>query len=345
MLRVLLLLGSAGISFGVSEWIWRRVAEFEYRGRLKEFQNGQNGMVESTPDQPWLYGLLPNLDFVENITQPDGRPPVQVRYRTNADGFRHHEAWPPRMDDQAVRILCVSDSYGFGLGVQDGESFPYVVESELRAQGIDAVAINTGVPGYNSEQQYARLPSLLERYRPRVCVIGYVMNDAEPISIVPMPPREAYRHCWFWLFEDAKPLLNRVAALIVDDRPLFASSKPSESKDYPEGFLPGSPKWPASRAALVGMYRLCRERGVRMLVAVMPDFTRSFDDTYPLVVIHESVVNLGAAEGFPVLDLFPAVRGLDASKLFVPGDGHPNAQGQRLLGEGIARRVLELLRG
>ena len=80
-------------------------------------------------------------------------------------------------------------------------------------------------------------------------------------------------------------------------------------------------------------------------MAVLPDFTRSFDDTYPLVVIHESVVNLGAAEGFPVLDLFPAVRGLDASKLFVPGDGHPNAQGQRLLGEGIARRVLELLRG
>ncbi|HEX6812749.1 MAG TPA: GDSL-type esterase/lipase family protein [Planctomycetota bacterium] len=340
VLRVLLLVGSAGVSLGVSELIWRGVAEADYRTQLQQFDQGH---IASKPDEPWLYELNPNLDYKEKIPQPEGHPPLEVRYRTNAAGFRHHEAWPPRMDDQAVRILFLGDSYTFGCAVEEGEAYPFRVEAELRCRGVDAVVINTGVTGYNTEQEAARLPSLLERYRPRVCVIGYVVNDAEPIVIVPLPPREVYRHCGSMLFEDSKAALNWLARLLVDDRPLFANDKLQDNPDDLAGYLPGSPKWPAARAALVAMHRLCHARGVLMLVAMLPDFTRAFDDTYAVATIHERVAAAGAAEGFRVLDILPLVRGLDSRKMCVPADGHPNAEGQRLLGELIAQRVKELL--
>ena len=341
LLRVLLLLGSAGVSLGISEWIWRRVSVADYRVQLQAFNQGH---IASKPDDPWLYELTPNLDYIERIQQPEGHPPLEVRYRTNAAGFRHHDVWPPRMDDQVVRILFLGDSYTFGCAVEEAAPYPFRVEAELRQRSVDAVVINTGVPGYNTEQESARLPSLLERYRPRVCVVGYVVNDAEPIVIVPLPPREVYRHCSSWLFEDSKPALNWLAQLMVDDRPLFANNKLQDNPYDLAGYLPGSPKWPAARAALAAMHRLCQTQGVLMLVAMLPDFTRAFDDTYAVAAIHEHVVAAGAAEGFPVLDIFPLVRGLDSRKLSVPADGHPNADGQRVLGEVIAERVLELLR-
>lgn len=318
------------------------MAHAHYRQRLAEFDWT---MFVPTPEEPWFYVLRPNLDETVTLPDPAGGPPNVTRYRTNADGFRHHDAWPPRMDADAVRILCVGDSYTFGDRVADDEAWPSWVERGLRAQGVDAVAINVGVPGYNSDQECGVLPGHLDRFRPRLCVLGYVTNDAEPDSIGPMPLREVYRHAPSWLFEDAKPALNWLATLLIDDRTLLPTSKPDMNIDYVVGYLPSSPKWRAGRAALVAMHRHCRERGVPFLVTILPDFTASFDDHYRYFEIHAKVRALGEADGFPVLDLLPPMQGLDSSKLRVPGDGHPNAEGQRRMAELIASRVLELLRG
>jgi len=59
--------------------------------------------------------------------------------------------------------------------------------------------------------------------------------------------------------------------------------------------------------------------------------------------VHARVAAAAAEAGSRTLDLLPAFAGRDARALRVPGDGHPNAEGQRLLGEAIAPAVAALL--
>jgi lysophospholipase L1-like esterase len=340
--RTVLLLASIGGSLALAELAWRRIAEMEFRRQATGFTVD---LFAAEPESPWIFGLRPNLDVTKTVKNTTGGPDTVTRYRINAEGFRHHAEWPPRMDANAVRILFVGDSFTFGSCVEDDESYPFVVQRDLRARGVEAVAINSGIPGHNSEQEAARLPSLLDRFRPRLCVVGFVVNDAEPPTIAPVPPPIVYREAGSWLFEDAKPALNALGRWLVDDAPLFVSCKPHLDVDFTRGYRHGNPKWRHARAALAAMHRTCRERGVPFRLAILPAFTIPFDDGYSFLEIHAKVREAGEAEGFPVLDLLPSMRHLDSRQLVVPNDGHPNRDGQRHLGELIAAWIERDLRG
>jgi lysophospholipase L1-like esterase len=240
------------------------------------------------------------------------------------------------------RVLCIGDSYTFGLGVQDGEAWPHVVERTLRARGVQVAAINAGVPGYNSEQEAAWLDELLPAYAPSAVVVAYIMNDTQPVTIAPVPPSRIYRGCASWLLEDGKAVVDLFGRLCIDDRPLCRSRKPTLTFDYESDYRPDA-AWDGARAALGHMQARCAAAGVPLLVVVMPDFTQPFGDDYPFHGIHERVVTAAAAAGSRTLDLLPAFAGRDARALRVRGDGHPDAEGQRLLGEGIAPAVAALL--
>ena len=66
----------------------------------------------------------------------------------NSLGLRGAELRPRRAG--ARRIACFGDSITFGYGVGDEETYPYRLDSALRAHGIEAV--NAGVTGYTSHQ-------------------------------------------------------------------------------------------------------------------------------------------------------------------------------------------------
>lgn len=46
------------------------------------------------------------------------------------------------------RILVLGDSFAFGVGAGEGESYPHRLEEELRRRGVEAEVLNAGVPGY-----------------------------------------------------------------------------------------------------------------------------------------------------------------------------------------------------
>ena len=48
---------------------------------------------------------------------------------------------------------------------------------------------------------------------------------------------------------------------------------------------------------------------------------------------------LGLDDGFPVWDLLPEFQQSGGRVLLIPGDGHPNAQGQRVLAELLRPRL------
>lgn len=100
--------------------------------------------------------------------------------------------------DHAVRVLCVGDSFTFGVGASAGRSYPEQLEAVLRrrfGQSVDVV--NDGVPSYNSSQVLRRLPQVLARARPCVVVALVGLNNAWNTTYGPMGlPGESRLEGW-----------------------------------------------------------------------------------------------------------------------------------------------------
>jgi hypothetical protein len=70
---------------------------------------------------------------------------------------------------------------------------------------------------------------------------------------------------------------------------------------------------------------------------LFPLFSWDLDDRYPLAFAHAAVRQAVASAGLPLLDLFPAYRGLEHHLLeAVPGvDPHPSDVAHRLAAEAL----------
>ena len=341
ILQCTVLAVATGLGLLGAEWLWRRLVQAQYERQRAAFAEPLFTLV----DGPELYTLRADLDFVHTIADPAGGPPTTVHYHTQPDGLRRHDIWPPPTDPTLPRVLFLGDSYTFGTAVGDADTLPQQTQRELAAQGVRAFVINAGVPGHNSAQQLARLPELLQRFHPQHVVLGFVMNDAEPPTYAPIPPATRHAASLSWLWEDGKPLWNALGAQLVDDRPLWQPHLPEYDFDYRRSWAAGAEKGRNCLAALAAMHTTCRTAGAEFTIAVLPDFTRAFDDTYPFHAIHAQVAELGQRVSFRSIDTFAGLRGADSTALRVPGDGHPNPEGQRRLAIQIASVLAERLRG
>jgi hypothetical protein len=91
------------------------------------------------------------------------------------------------------------------------------------------------------------------------------------------------------------------------------------------------------------MRDLAEAAGIPFTVLVMPDFTQDFGDKYPWRTIHDAVAGWGRELNIPTYDLLSAFRGQDHQQLWVPWDGHPNAEAHRQIAAFLVARILEQL--
>jgi acyl-CoA thioesterase-1 len=74
-------------------------------------------------------------------------------------------------------LLILGDSLSAGYGVARAQAWPSLLQQRLDAQGLDVRVVNASISGETSASGRARLPSLLERHRPRWVVIELGAND------------------------------------------------------------------------------------------------------------------------------------------------------------------------
>lgn len=75
-------------------------------------------------------------------------------------------------------VLCIGDSFTFGLGASDpSHSYPEQLSALLAARGIDLVISNAGRPGRNSKEVLAQLGRHLDERRPRLVYLLVGTND------------------------------------------------------------------------------------------------------------------------------------------------------------------------
>ena len=101
------------------------------------------------------------------------------RQPINALGYRDLERAQPKPAG-VRRVVCLGDSFTWGVGVLFDDAWPQRVERTLsRTRGERWEAVNLAEPGMNAVQQASRLDSEGFGYGPDVVVMAWVMNDSE----------------------------------------------------------------------------------------------------------------------------------------------------------------------
>jgi hypothetical protein len=94
-------------------------------------------------------------------------------YKINEWGYRG-KSIPISNEYEKSNIVILGDSYAFGTGVNDGEEFPAIIQSELE-QEYDV--INLSVPGYGLTQQIRRFYEFGRLYDPKIVILQFCSND------------------------------------------------------------------------------------------------------------------------------------------------------------------------
>lgn len=109
-------------------------------------------------------------------------------FEANEIGYRTGPLPGRRGGRKAFRVVFLGDSWTFGMGIRETESFPARVAelaNQLGAAGGKTVeALDLGLPGYNTLNETAALDFFYDRLRPDAVVICPTGNDADSTANV-----------------------------------------------------------------------------------------------------------------------------------------------------------------
>jgi lysophospholipase L1-like esterase len=255
-------------------------------------------------------------------------------YRINSLGGRGPEV-VVKKPVGALRVLCLGDSFTFGEGVREDDTWPAELGEALSKQsgGRAVQVINAGVQGYDTKDEAALYLLQYAAYKPDVVIMAFVLNDATESSET-IRQNEALK-------KDSFSALGRISSMVglVEQRRNSGKLQEEFFETTRKGF--DSPKWAECKEVLAGMARVAKEDHFRFIVVIFPVFWQ-LDDQYPFKDIHQKIAAACREAGCECINLLDTYRGLDAPSLWVhPTDQHPNEIAHRL----AAERIAEYLRG
>lgn len=322
------------------------------------------------PDIMGFYTLKPGW---EGVATASGKP---FRIKINKHGLRGSEI----ENKDKPFLLCLGDSFTFGIGVNDKETYPAVLGEILEDR---FQVLNGGVTGYNLSQSLGRLMMLGQQLKPAIVVLAVFANDWEDLDytsyivandgnlvIAPRSMRASdflrgeINSSW----EDVRktkttPVTewlskwSRAFELIYFRLFYYKMNKLSDKEK--NGVSPGD--WQRlgmlTRKLLRGEWE---ERTIRIFnhgcdfIERMKILTESWNGKLLLVYIpfYEELENPGLAllrsklyeylesKKIEYLDLVAIFKTQGASKIYIPGDGHLSVFGNKVTAHAIAQKVM-----
>lgn len=259
---------------------------------------GAEGEIELADVQLLCRGAIP--------PEPPAR--YSVTYQINSLGFREREPTPTPPPD-TDRVICLGDSFTFGVGVHQADTYARQLEGILNARpGRRREVLSFGMFGYDTieeRQSYA----VARRYHPKLVLLAMVNNDnmnarVENAFLAAEKEREKRN-----LFRNLAPLNPGLYRQAMD----FSVCLPEIRK----------------------IQEACRADGARLAIFF---FCTGEDERWQKLIA--TVTDGLRGWGIPLLDLRPAFRDMHHHLLIVHQlDHHPSALAQRIAAEHLARFI------
>ncbi|MGC8659164.1 MAG: SGNH/GDSL hydrolase family protein [Desulfomonilaceae bacterium] len=293
-----------------------------------------SGMVRLT-STAITYEMIPNLNIVRE----------GVRIKTNSDGFRDSEFTEEPRPGQFV-IAVLGDSFTFGQGVPQSKTFPAILQNLLNDAHIAKKfrVWNLGVSGYNTEQEAYQLEHFVLDRKPGWVVVGYNINDIEPIGVDPnlvKKEEKSEQSVWVRITRYVQQdlliiqfLKQRVGNLIrLFDPNWYASTYIQDTVN--QYLAPDGPWHDQVSMLLKKMNAECESRGIGFTVALLPamlDF-----QNYPFKRANELILAFCKKNQIDCIDILPYFKNKKFMNFWVSSmDPHPNAEAQEIIARALA---------
>ena len=291
---------------------------------------------------------LPNLSIPNNFG-----PGLSLT--TTADGMRIHRPVMPQLFPGERRAICSGDSFTYGSGVSDGETFCAVIEHEI--PGL--VTLNMAQRGFGIDQAYLWYRRDGSRYSHQLHLFAFIWNDFERMTL---------RSFWGY----SKPILRlKDGRLVTENVPVppwagtretsASSSVLAESRLVQLVQRLAGPSesaqlrrvetqiWDVAEAVFHDLARLNRQRGSVLVLVYLPAPSDLLPGPYD--ARRKKLADFSKRSGISLIDLTPEIRQLPADTLdwfFITPNalpvggsaGHYTAAGHRW----VATRLAEHLR-
>jgi len=205
-------------------------------------------------------------------------------------------------NDKRPKIVVLGDSFTFGVGVNDNETYSSCLETLLKNK---FAVINLGVPAYNTSQEVEFFLREGVRYNPRIVIVGYTGDDHKPI---PFKRRDIFMS-----------RLSNIYLAYLYVKPVLLKTNSENESDY---------DYQTVHDGLAALKELSIQKNFDLL-AVLLDRGGSYSST--LNYCEENKINYIDIS----LEIF-------RTRNFIPKDGHPDKKGHQLIAVSILNKLSEI---
>lgn len=282
------------------------------------FSTGDRRFGASGP--PWIYDEVLGWRL---------KPVYQGRFRSkeffidiniNSLGLRGKEYSIERTEKN--RILLIGDSFGWGWGVEERQTFSEILESRYPKWEV----INASVPGYGTDQQLLYLKEYGVYYNPDVLLLLFTQNDFRNNTF-----DEQYSYYKpVYRLDGSKLMLTGVPVPVSSLRQRFLrllSQYASRARLFAWLSAFGHPSGRNNQVTLELLRSIHTLAAENSMVFVLVSVPMSGKDRGILQAFSEN-------EGVPYLPLDDSFSSADNAVSFVH-DGHWNGSGHRMAAEAI----------
>lgn len=290
--------------------------------------------ISKLSSSPIAYEMIPDTRVVRE----------GVTISTNSDGFRDTDfSEEPRSDQYLIAVL--GDSFTFGQGVSQSETFPTIFQKLLNQSHEDPKfrVWNLGVSGYNTEQQSYLLKSFVLPRKPNWVVVGYNLNDYEPIVIDQTLFGKDHSGNGsvinrLMTFVRKDMLITQVVQLKLGNLIRIFDPNWTNSPYFQEvmnQYLKSNGGWTNVSMSLNNMKSECDASGVGFTIAILPvmwDF-----HNYLFEEVNDVIVNFCKNNNIDYVDMLPYFKAEKAANWCVSSiDTHPNSRAHGIFAKALA---------
>jgi lysophospholipase L1-like esterase len=259
--------------------------------------------------------------------------------------------------DEALRVLCMGDSNTWGVYVEPDQPWPAQLEARWSEPGRGPLqVVNMGYPGVNSSRVRAEIERSIELIRPHFTLVMVGANDHWTDVVEDRTPGETGSQSVVDLFREHSRLYKLAYMLLQSTRP-WEHSANARGDEAGQLVIGGETFDFAYQKRLLTAMAHAREmmgENLREIVrraesagTILVLMTYPAQETtmyYPFA--SKQIRHVALETDTPLIDLHEIFAGRcrDARcRRLLYQDGHPNAEGYRIVADEVARKLGALL--